>query len=913
MKYNKKLIGLIAGLVCLVLCVILLLVTCGGEKEPADPSATEQSTQAPTEATEEPTEATEATEEPTEEPTEATEPSSSGGSSSPGGTGGFTGGGSGSGTIGGTTDDTDSGSGEVTPEVLTVDAPGTEGNPYAELFDQELGSFDTVKIPAEQTVAYKVYSVCGAVLTIESADAYVVYDGVTYEAQEGVVTVALASDPENKPVPLQIGSRSAEAAAYTVSFTWPLGSESNPYTLTVDQIPSTAVTEQIGAGDYQYYNIYGVNGTNLTIEDPDARVVYGGVTYSAENGKILVSMAEGDVKTPVLLAIGNTGGAAKAVTLSFDYIYGTAAHPAQLRMGEFTTILEAGNDEGYYYQYTAEADGVVTLRYLSGTEGVECDYLLYNSDTGDYRTLSDDAITDVDTLITTVSIQMNQGDVLTVIVVALPAEDGTYPAAELKSLASFEADALLEEDDSDRAAYTVTVTDGDGQPMADVRLTVQADNATLEMTTNAEGVAVIKMPVGAYTFTLELPEGYIAEETVFELTAEAPERTIVLTKEEAQEPTEPEIISVDYTVTVLDCDGVPQPNVVVQFLKDGTAVALGTTDAEGKARATLDKGSYTVSLAFSQEGLYYDPNAAVLTGDVTELVLHVAGGLTGETEELYVGTANILYVGGTYVSGMQANVVNYFLFTPTEAGTYRFTTSSPSAVISYWGGTTSFILDQTASTDYADNAFTRNVKESNLGTVCIIGVTGASECVIEVIRTGDAVLDESDIPAEVYQAQTPPTAFKLTLSEGQSLTYVNIAGATADFTPVLGADGYYHLNSADGPILYVDLGPNAPYVSFYKMLGYEGHGGTSFGKTFRDETGAFVKKEDYTECMCRYVESIDAEGYGVYPMTEDLYYMLINGGESKGWWDSANGNYLFSGVEGLNTEIAWMFCCCYVQ
>ena len=918
MKNNKKLIGLIAGLVCLVLCVILLLATCGGrETQPADPSVTEQSTQAPTEATEEPTEeATEPTEETTEPTEEATEPttSSSGGSTRPGGTGGFTGGGTGTGTGSGsgTTDDTGSSGSETGTDTITVDAPGTEGNPYAELFGTELGSFNTVKIPADQTVFYKIYSVSGTVLTIESADAYVVYNGQTYEAENGAVSVALAADTENKPVPVQIGSRSAEQTSYTVSFTWPMGTLNNPYELTVDQIPGTAAIEQIGAGECLYYNVYGVNGSNLILEDADAYVIYEGVTYTAENGKALVPIAQGDAQKPAFLAVGNGAAEPKAVVLSFDHTYGTAEHPYELQMGEFTTSIEAGNEQGVCYRYTAEAAGVVTLQYVSGTEGAVCEYLLHNQNTYDFRMLSADAVTDEATGMKTVSIQMNEGDVLSLVVSVLPAEDGTYAAAELYSLAAFTTGAIIGDDAAERVMYSVTALDSTGAPVAGLNLSVNVGNTSVTLTTDAEGVACISLSAGTCSIALTEPDGYTASETAFELSAEAPARTVILTKNQ-EEPGEPDDSLVEYTVSVVDYNGAAQSNVMVQFLKDGAVVALGTTDAEGTARAKLEKGSYTAALAFSAGGCYYDESQAVFAEDSTELRIRVATGLTGETEELYVGTANILYAGGTYVSGMQSNVVHYFLFTPTASGVYRFTTSNPEAVISYWGGTTAFIQDQTDSTDYADNAFTRNVKESNLGGVTILGVTGASECVIEITRIGDAVLDETDIEPEIYEAKTPPTPYTLTLSEGQSLTYVDITGATSDYNLVLGADGYYHLNSADGPIMYVNLGPSAPYVSFYKMLGYEGFGGTSFAKTFRDENGVFLRKEEYTACMCQYVECVDDKGYGVYPMTEDLYYMLRNGGEYKGWWDSTNPSYLFGELEGLNPEIAWMFCCCYVQ
>lgn len=126
------------------------------------------------------------------------------------------------------------------------------------------------------------------------------------------------------------------------------------------------------------------------------------------------------------------------------------------------------------------------------------------------------------------------------------------------------------------------------------------------------------------------------------------------------------------------------------------------------------------------------------------------------------------------------------------------------------------------------------------------------------------------------------------------------------------ADGYYHLNSADGPVLYMNLGEDAPYISMYRMLGYTGFGGTSLNRSFYDENGEFVKKEDYTECMCSYVECID-EATGLYPLTEDLIYMVQNGGEYKGWWDEENPSYMFADLEGFNPAIGWMFACCYFE
>jgi len=85
---------------------------------------------------------------------------------------------------------------------------------------------------------------------------------------------------------------------------------------------------------------------------------------------------------------------------------------------------------------------------------------------------------------------------------------------------------------------------------------------------------------------------------------------------------------------------------------------------------------------------------------------------------------------------------------------------------------------------------------------------------------------------------------------------------------------------------------------------------------FYDENGEFLRKENYAECLVKYIECVD-EANGVYPLTEDLQYIIQKSGEHNGWWKD-DGNYIFvneSGekVPGINSEIAWLFMCCYIE
>jgi hypothetical protein len=88
-------------------------------------------------------------------------------------------------------------------------------------------------------------------------------------------------------------------------------------------------------------------------------------------------------------------------------------------------------------------------------------------------------------------------------------------------------------------------------------------------------------------------------------------------------------------------------------------------------------------------------------------------------------------------------------------------------------------------------------------------------------------------------------------------------------------------------------------------------------KYFYDENGNFVKKESYSECLTEYLDYVDLDE-GVYPMTEDLKYIIQQRGEYVGWWNPESSSYIFKDINGLNltdinNEIAWLLMSCYIE
>jgi len=128
-------------------------------------------------------------------------------------------------------------------------------------------------------------------------------------------------------------------------------------------------------------------------------------------------------------------------------------------------------------------------------------------------------------------------------------------------------------------------------------------------------------------------------------------------------------------------------------------------------------------------------------------------------------------------------------------------------------------------------------------------------------------------------------------------------------------DKTYHLNTADGPQVLVRLGAKAEVkylASFETVLERSG-----VSKYFYDENGEFIKKESYSECLLKYIENVDEES-GMYPLTEDLKYIIQSRGDHSGWWSDDDALYLFKNengekVPGINADIAWLFMCCYIE
>lgn len=373
--------------------------------------------------------------------------------------------------------------------------------------------------------------------------------------------------------------------------------------------------------------------------------------------------------------------------------------------------------------------------------------------------------------------------------------------------------------------------------------------------------------------------------------------------------------SAAYSVKVTDAKGVPYTSgVIVKFMKDGNQVAMQPVDANGVATKKLDRGNYTVELVFTDNNTgYFDPAAAQLTAKKTSTELKLGNKLSDQTTPVSAAgkdyEAYTVELGSTYVP-VKAGDRNYFLFTPAKEGTYKFSVDNSALALGYYGAP--HFIQSASALDVVDNTVTISISKSSLGgAVYVIGIDGTDKdtnCMLTIERTGDPAHNVADEPWTEYKTTAVLSPYTLELPAGKELVYFDITSETAKHEFVFNeADGYYHLDTADGPVIHVHLAKGAPYVALQTVIQGEGAmGGAPIREYFYDENGKFIKKEDYTDILTDYFENMDEE-YGVYPLTDDLIYIIKNG--CNGWWDKDSPDFIF---EGCNSELGWMFACCWV-
>lgn len=780
----------------------------------------------------------------------------------------------------------------------------------------------------------------------------------------------------------------------------------------------------IAPGKIHYLNIHKMQNVWLQVNNSDIYVEYGGKKFTASGGTVGLLISAPSTFEPAQLGFGNSGEETQTFTVTLSNLAGSYDNPYTLQVGEFSTDVGAGNNQGVYFRYTAAEDGFFSLQCLSVSPDVGYGFSLMNLTTSAMRNASDDGVADPDTGRPVVTMPLNKGEQLRIIISTLPDDSNNYPAATFKMLASFTAGDVEDVVVVEKIAYAVTVTDENRNPIPNVSISLtgtvpestepaatepgatepeETEPAATEpkpnkasLVTDENGIASGYLPKDTYTGSLVIPAGYKASNVSFELTPEVPfvsikldthivimedytvrvidedgapvpgvlitigttygttnedgVYTVTLEKADytvvigAPEGYYAENISVPfpeggntlgitlkkgsgeqegiaYTVKVVDANGAGLTDILVTFNQDGSPVTMVPVDSTGTAVATLAPGSYTVTLTSSGgTSLKFDASQAELTEETTSTTIMVASDISGSSHEsAYWGSYYRISTGSVWVD--LTNTLNYseefgcymYVFYPATTGIYRFTVSD-GAVLGYYGGI-NFPFGPSEDTDNENGYFELTIKDgefaNNNQPTYVIGLVadGLTEATVTTVRVGDA---PEELPRIVYEPTSEITPFKLT-GTGKR-TYVDL---TKSVKIEKKSDGFYYMN---GKKLYINLSNGAPNITISNMLGlvYDSNTGewgtSSMGTGMKGlvyDGNVVIAIEDFTECMSNYVRASDPAS-GLYPLNDDLIHMFQSCGAYMGWWNESSPNYLFSSVDGLNLETAWMFAVCTV-
>lgn len=827
---------------------------------------------------------------------------------------------------------------------LAVEEPeGTKENPT------DVGGTTSFEVTVEpgKVVYNDLWKVFGMYLTIRNENAYVVYKDKTYYPENGVVSLKVTAPDTYTPATVGFGNSGTKTETFKVSLSIPAGTLNNPYKLTLGEFDA-----KVAAGNEQgvYYTYTATEDGTLTMQclsstrgvDYDF-ILYNLNSYAQRNmssegildaaGLPTVSV-EAKKGQKVQFSVGTLPDSTNSYPAgSFKFKASFTAHEIKeeekIPMTDYTvTILDDSKKPAANVSVLVKVDGKDTA-FTTNTEGVA----KISLPTGSYQG----------------SFYLPDG---------YTAEKTAFELTEKAPNVTLTISPIKQTD------YTVKVVGPDGEAIANTFVKI-GDNPWQR--TDANGIVTMHLDVSDHTVTIMVPTGYTGQ-TAYQFAEGATELVITLGIPETEEPTdpsepadpseptdpsepvdpseptdptdpsdptdpteptEPEPEDCVYTVTVQDAFNAPQAGIDVIFMQDGVPVHFATTDENGLVKLDTNSAqSYTVELVFSGTEYYYNKAKAVLSGDNRNLVIKLSTDVNvNDYTPLYIlndNPAYTLYVGGTHVElgsgkpNFSAENGNncFFVFTPQEAGTYQITVDDPNVELSLWS-TPVFINRQYGSKDEGrDNALTESISGTSVGnTTYVIGVSvdgSTADAVVNVARIGDPAFSIADQPWTDWGGTGDAHAGSCKVSVSGSVTYVDIKAASGTYDIYYDeAAGYYRFSSNGKPVL-VDLNVPGSAISLYvRINGKDHHGGSAVRRYFYDASGAFIKKEDYTDYLsacfaCAGLE--DAEGVGYHVLTKELMYVLQNGFIE--WWDPNSANYLENSFATANKEYAWMFACC---
>ena len=378
-----------------------------------------------------------------------------------------------------------------------------------------------------------------------------------------------------------------------------------------------------------------------------------------------------------------------------------------------------------------------------------------------------------------------------------------------------------------------------------------------------------------------------------------------------------------YGIWIVDGLGNPVSDIIIKIFKDGNMVKMYPYKGEYLS-LDIDRGNYTIELDLSQlkESYTYDESLLVLTPDKKNTTIRLFKPV-GEIESLYVSypldkdyDAHPV-VEGSYKIKLTPNDYTFLIFKPKKSAIYTLLYECDTTLsIGYHGG--SFFVqgtdlsDSTNSITRYENGLALNVYSSEIGGEWVFSIysNGATSCILNIKNAGDPGTRLDEEPWTPYLEDEATVNKQLSASKDGTYTAIDITDLTvsAVFNE---ADGYYHLGSRDGAIIYIDLTSDSQFIKSIQTI----CANQRMGTYIYDDSGKVAEKRSYNELFIQYGMPTDTTPVDEpirIPLTKKLAEAVQSFGDKNGWWgEDPDLNIFASAFLGApyNQEYAWLLYC----
>ncbi len=265
--------------------------------------------------------------------------------------------------------------------------------------------------------------------------------------------------------------------------------------------------------------------------------------------------------------------------------------------------------------------------------------------------------------------------------------------------------------------------------------------------------------------------------------------------------------------------------------------------------------------------------------------------------ETYTNSETPLEVGTKEYPLIEGYDYTVFTFEPAEIGKYTFTAAN--GLIGIVSANGMWVTVEPTAETIMENNF---VWECT-GVGQTIWVAAKYNPVTRALDDGRSV--SITITREDIVVDTMPWTTYINTHKPQPFTFMGDADKLEpvevfdDYVnvPVMGEDGYYHLDSATGPILYVDI--DDTMMNLVDAMSY------GQVKDVIMDGDKIVSKIDYNTAISEYIDCAD-ETLCLYPLTDDLITIYKGTGHFQGWYGE-------DGWLGTTADDGYMFACYYIN